>query len=86
MTSTGRASSTDDGTVDRGTGTTGGADRAGADGRGLTVTPFDRIVLIFNPESTGDAPQLAAELHADLARRLPEVPVVMGPTEHAGHA
>jgi diacylglycerol kinase (ATP) len=52
----------------------------------LTVTPFDRIVLIFNPESTGDAPQLAAELHADLARRLPEVPVVMGPTEHAGHA
>ena len=86
MTSTGRVSATDEGTVDRGTGATRGVDRAGADGRGLTVTPFDRIVLIFNPQSTGDAPQLAAELHADLTRLLPETPVVMRATEHAGHA
>jgi diacylglycerol kinase (ATP) len=48
--------------------------------------PFERIVLIFNPQSTGNAPQLAEELHADLTRRLPEVPVVMRPTQRAGHA
>ncbi|MEJ3651473.1 diacylglycerol kinase family protein [Actinomycetes bacterium KLBMP 9759] len=47
---------------------------------------FDRIVLIFNPNSTGDAPRLAEELRADLAERLPDVPVRMSPTEHAGHA
>jgi diacylglycerol kinase (ATP) len=50
------------------------------------VTSFDRIVLIFNPQSTGNAPQLAEELHADLTGRLPEVPVAMRPTQHAGHA
>jgi diacylglycerol kinase (ATP) len=86
MTSREWVSATDEGTVDRGTGTTGGADRAGADGRGSTVTRFDRIVLIFNPQSTGDAPRLAEELHADLTRRMPRIPVVMRPTEHAGHA
>jgi diacylglycerol kinase family enzyme len=47
---------------------------------------FDRIVVIFNPYSTGDGPQLAEQLHADLTRRLPEVPVRLRPTEHAGHA
>ena len=50
------------------------------------VTAFDQIVLVFNPNSTGDAPALAEELHADLTRRLPDVPVRMSPTEHAGHA
>ena len=47
---------------------------------------FDRIVVIFNPQSTGDGPQLAEELRADLARRLPDIPVRLCPTEHAGHA
>jgi diacylglycerol kinase (ATP) len=86
MTSTGRVSATDEGTIDRATGPIGGAERAGVDGRGETVTSFDRIVLIYNPHSTGNAPRLAEELHADLTSRLPEVPVVMRPTEHAGHA
>lgn len=82
-----RISAADEGVVGRGTGALGGAARADdVDGRGETVTPFDRIVLIFNPQSTGDAPQLAAELCADLTRRLPGVPVVMRPTDHAGHA
>jgi diacylglycerol kinase family enzyme len=76
----------DEGTVGRGAGALAGAARADVSGRGETVTPFDRIVLIFNPHSTGDAPQLAAELHEDLTARLPGVPVVMRPTEHAGHA
>ena len=52
----------------------------------LTVAAFDRIVVIFNPQSTGDAPQLAEQLHADLSRRLPEVPVRLCPTQRAGHA
>lgn len=50
------------------------------------MAPFDRIVVIFNPQSTGDAPQLAEELRAGVADRLPDVPVTMSPTEHAGHA
>ena len=47
---------------------------------------FDRIVVIFNPQSSGDGPQLADELRADLARRVPDVPVHLCPTERAGHA
>jgi diacylglycerol kinase family enzyme len=51
-----------------------------------SAIPFDRIVIIFNPNSTGDAPRLAEDLRADLAERVPDVPVRMSPTEHAGHA
>jgi diacylglycerol kinase (ATP) len=47
---------------------------------------FDRIVVIFNPQSTGDAPQLAKQLESDLAERLPATPVELRPTDHAGHA
>ena len=47
---------------------------------------FDRIVVIFNPQSTGEAPRLAEQLRAELADRLPNMPVSMSPTEHAGHA
>jgi diacylglycerol kinase (ATP) len=43
-------------------------------------------VVIFNPESSGDATRFAEELHADLADRLPDLPVEMSPTQHAGHA
>lgn len=49
-------------------------------------TPFDRVVVIFNPHSTGDAPALAEELQADLAERLPDLPVRLEPTQYAGHA
>src|SRR5665811_1112294 len=48
--------------------------------------PFDRVVLIFNPNSTGNASGLAAELSDELARRQPDLPVMLQPTEHAGHA
>jgi diacylglycerol kinase (ATP) len=47
---------------------------------------FDRIVVIFNPNSTGPAPQLAEELRAALAERLPDTPLQLCPTERAGHA
>ena len=50
------------------------------------MSPFDRIVVIFNPQSTGDAPRSAAELRDELARRLPAVPLELRPTQHAGHA
>ena len=50
------------------------------------MTPFDRIVIVFNPQSTGDAATSAEELRAELARRLPDVPSELRPTQHAGHA
>jgi diacylglycerol kinase (ATP) len=50
------------------------------------VTAFDRIVIVFNPQSTGDAPASAEELRAELARRLPDVPLELCPTRYAGHA
>jgi diacylglycerol kinase (ATP) len=50
------------------------------------VSPFDRIVIIFNPQSTGDAPRSAEQLRDELARRLPAVPLELCPTQHAGHA
>jgi diacylglycerol kinase (ATP) len=50
------------------------------------TTPYDRVVMIFNPQSSGDAPRLAQQLRTDLAGRLPDMPVEMRPTGHAGHA
>ena len=50
------------------------------------MRPFDRVVLIFNHASTGDAWALAAELCAELQRRQPDLPVTLPPTKHAGHA
>jgi len=38
-----------------------------------TAASFDRIVVIFNPQSTGDGPQLAEELRTDLTERLPRI-------------
>ncbi|SDF84574.1 Diacylglycerol kinase family enzyme [Blastococcus aurantiacus] len=50
------------------------------------MTAFDRIVIIFNPNSTGNAQESAEELRGDLAVRLPDMPVTLSPTQHAGHA
>ena len=50
------------------------------------MSSFDRIVIIFNPHSTGNAPESAEELRDELARRLPAVPLELSPTQHAGHA
>lgn len=49
------------------------------------MTAFDRIVLIFNPNSTGRAPELAQDLHDELTSRLPGTAVAMSPTQRAGH-
>ena len=53
--------------------------------RAVEPSSFDRVVVIFNPHSTGKAPQMAEQLRADLARRLPHIPVQLSPTERAGH-
>lgn len=55
------------------------------EGQTGVMSPFERAVLIFNPNSTGDAPRLAKQLRDDLADQLPELPVVMCPTQHEGH-
>ena len=50
------------------------------------MSPFDRIVIVFNPHSTGDAATSAEQLRGELVRRLPDVPVQLRPTRYAGHA
>lgn len=51
------------------------------------VHAFESIVLIFNPNSTGDAPQLAAGLRDRLTGLLPyPAEILLKPTDHAGHA
>lgn len=48
---------------------------------------FESIVIIFNPNSTGDAPELAKQLHQRLKELLTYQPeIILQPTEHAGHA
>ena len=43
------------------------------------VSSFDRIVIIFNPQSTGDAPRVGRELRDELATRLRSVPLDLSP-------
>lgn len=50
------------------------------------MSAFDRVVVIFNPNSTGDAPSLAERFRDELAQRLPDLPAELAPTQHAGHA
>lgn len=51
-----------------------------------SAVDVDRVVMIFNPHSTGDAEGQAEQLRRELAERLPDLPVELRPTEHAGHA
>jgi diacylglycerol kinase (ATP) len=55
-------------------------------GKPTAQTSFDRVSVIYNPASTGDAAALAEELRAELTERRPDLPVDLRPTEHAGHA
>lgn len=47
---------------------------------------FAAVAIIYNPQSTGDAPQNAKELHDALRHQLKNVPIKLLPTQHAGHA
>ncbi|TLM83464.1 diacylglycerol kinase family protein [Pseudarthrobacter sp. NamE5] len=52
-----------------------------------TARTFEEIVIIFNPNSTGDAPKLAEELQSKLTGLLPYAAEIrLKPTDHAGHA
>ena len=47
---------------------------------------LDRVVLIYNPVNRRVPLTMAEAVQADLGRRLPELPVTMEATRHAGHA
>lgn len=47
---------------------------------------FPRVVIIFNPNSTGDSPGLAKAFAAELRRTLPDLPIDLKKTARAGHA
>jgi diacylglycerol kinase (ATP) len=49
------------------------------------MNTFDRIIIIFNPQSTGDGPKLAAELAQQLKAEN-VAPIELIETEYAGHA
>ncbi|WP_258804827.1 diacylglycerol/lipid kinase family protein [Pseudarthrobacter sp. NS4] len=52
-----------------------------------TARTFESIVIIFNPNSTGDAPTLAEQLRTELGELLPYAAEIrLQPTAHAGHA
>jgi diacylglycerol kinase family enzyme len=53
---------------------------------GKMPLPFDSVVVVFNPNSTGDAEARSRDLARELGERAPDLPVHMRPTEYAGHA
>lgn len=48
--------------------------------------PYARVVVVFNPNSTGDAPEDAARFRDELSERVPDLSVELLETEYAGHA
>jgi diacylglycerol kinase (ATP) len=46
---------------------------------------FSKIAIIYNPNSTGSSEQLAKEYARRLRERLPDQPVEIIATDHAGH-
>jgi diacylglycerol kinase (ATP) len=47
---------------------------------------FSKVVIIYNPNSTGDSPAMAHEFYQQVKEKLPGIPVVLQETNHAGHA
>jgi diacylglycerol kinase (ATP) len=47
---------------------------------------YDRVVLVYNPESSGDGEERAEGARAALAEACPQLAVAAVPTEYAGHA
>lgn len=44
------------------------------------------MTIIFNPNSTGDAPEMARELATTLKKSFKKIPIELQETKHAGHA
>jgi diacylglycerol kinase (ATP) len=70
--------------VPQGRGTTKDDDLGSAERKPSSDTRFDRVALIFNPNSA-DAAGLARQLKQELGERLPGLAVTLRPTERAGH-
>lgn len=49
-------------------------------------SPFDRIIVIYNPVSSRNPAQLAEQLRGQVALRLPDMPVRLEPSQFPGHA
>lgn len=47
---------------------------------------FSTVIIIFNPNSTGNSPALAKSFARDLKEHLPKINVNLKQTEHTGHA
>jgi diacylglycerol kinase family enzyme len=47
---------------------------------------YPLIAVIYNPNSTGSSKQLATDFSKRLKKRLPEQPIELIATQHAGHA
>ncbi len=54
----------------------------------MRMNVFDHIAIIFNPNSTGDAPQMAKELAHDIAKNHKTIGIkaTLTPTKEARHA
>ncbi len=50
------------------------------------VELFDRVVLIYNPVNRRVPLTLAESMQEELRRRVPDLPVTLRATQHAGHA
>lgn len=50
------------------------------------IANFTYVIIIFNPNSTGDAPEKAKKLLKTLINSFPELSVELKETEYAGHA
>ncbi len=50
------------------------------------MTEFSKIIIIFNPKSSGDSKKLAYELRKKLRADMPLTKTVCLPTKYAGHA
>ena len=47
---------------------------------------YDRVVLVYNPESSGDGERRATQCRATLEETAPQLAVALKATEYAGHA
>ena len=50
------------------------------------MSAYTSIIIIYNPNSTGDGKHLAQELRDALLEKDSNLPVKLVPTKHAGHA
>lgn len=51
-----------------------------------SAAPYERVVLVYNPHSSGGAVERARDLAGELGQRAPHLVVSLVPTEYAGHA